>query len=80
MVEATMGENDDRYAFPIYTKPWRLSTIYDDKNTPLEPLPEWFLILLRGNSAHYQILANGAKEIDDWGVTADIACHQELTK
>jgi len=40
MVEATMGKNDDRYAFPIYAKPWRPSTIYDDKNTPTEPLSE----------------------------------------
>ena len=80
MVKATMGKNDNRYAFPIYAKPWRLSTIYNDENTPPEPLSEWFLVLLHGDGAHFQTFANGAKEIDDWGVTTDIACHQELTK
>jgi hypothetical protein len=75
MVEATMGKNNDHYAFPIYAKPWRPSTIYDDENTPAEPLPEWFLLILRGDSAHYQVFADGVKEIDDWGVAADIARH-----
>jgi len=80
LVEATMGKNDDRYSFPIYAKPWRPSTIYDDQNTPTEPLPEWFLILLQGDSAHYQIFANGVKEINDWEVAANIAHYRELTK
>ena len=70
-----MGKNDDCYAFPIYAKPWKPSTIYDDKNTPLEPLPEWFLVLLQGDGAHFQTFANGAKEINDWGVATDVACH-----
>jgi hypothetical protein len=46
VVEATMGEKDNHYAFPIYTKPWKPSTIYDNENVPLEPLSKWFLILL----------------------------------
>ena len=44
----------------------------DNTSSP-EPLPEWFLNLLYATEANFGVLLVGARELDDWGLTADLA-------
>ena len=63
------GEGAEIYTTTLKTLP---ATQSDDASPP-EPLPEWFLNLLYTTEANFGILLAGAQELDDWGLTADLA-------
>ena len=44
-----------------------------DDTSPPEPLPEWFLNLLYTTEANFGVLLAGARELNDWGLIADLA-------
>jgi hypothetical protein len=80
IAEATMGENDDVFSFPVHATPYQPLDVDEDEGPP-EPLPEWFDSLLRGDGAHFRTLAQGAEDhLADWGVSADIARHRATTQ
>ena len=39
---------------------------------PVEPLPPWFETILLGPSPMYHNFAQAARELEDWGIKADI--------
>ena len=45
---------------------------------PIEPLPIWLESILLGPSAAFNTLAEAARELDDWGIHADLLRFQEL--
>ena len=58
----------------IYTTTLQaLPATHSDGASPPEPLPEWFLNLLYATEANFGVLLVGAQELDDWGLTADLA-------
>ena len=65
-----MGGEDAK----IYTTTLKaLPATGSDDTSPPEPLPEWFLNLLYATEANFGVLLAGARELDDWGLTADLA-------
>ena len=71
--EGTMGGEGAE----IYTTTLKaLPAAQSDDASPPEPLPEWFLNLLYTTEANFGVLLAGARELDDWGLTADLACYQ----
>ena len=71
--EGTMGGEDAE----IYTTTLKaLPAIPPGDTSPPEPLPEWFLNLLYATEANFGVLLAGARELDDWGLTADLACYR----
>ena len=58
----------------IYTTTLKaLPATQSDSASPPEPLPEWFLNLLYATEANFGVLLAGARDLDDWGLTADLA-------
>ena len=58
----------------IYTTTLKaLPAAQSDDASPPEPLPEWFLNLLYATEANFGVLLAGARELDDWGLTANLA-------
>ena len=45
---------------------------------PIEPLPIWLESILLGPSAAFNTLAEAARELDDWGIHADLLRFREL--
>ena len=45
---------------------------------PIEPLPMWLESILLGPSAAFNTLAEASRELDDWGIHADLLRFREL--
>ena len=45
---------------------------------PIEPLPIWLESILLGPSAAFNTLAEATRELDDWGIHADLLRFREL--
>jgi hypothetical protein len=70
--QGTMGRPQDPvYSLPLYATTYR--TPVDDDSYPQEPLPEWFRDLMHATKPCFRTLLQGARILEDWGVTADIA-------
>ena len=68
--EGTMGGEGAK----IYTTTLKaLPAVQSNDASPPEPLPEWFLNLLYATEANFGVLLAGARELNDWGLTADLA-------
>lgn len=44
---------------------------------PSEPLPMWFIDCISGKSAAYHQAMEAAREVNDWGLMAKMACYHE---
>ena len=66
------GEGTEIYTTTLQALPATQS----DGASPPEPLPKWFLNLLYAMEANFGVLLVGAQELDDWGLTANLACYQ----
>jgi hypothetical protein len=70
--QGTMGRPQDPvYSLPLYATTYR--TPVDDDSYPQEPLPKWFRDLMHATEPSFRTLLQGARILEDWGVTADIA-------
>jgi hypothetical protein len=74
-----MGRPQDPvYSLPLYATTYR--TPVDDDLYPQEPLPEWFRDLMHATEPCFRTLLQGARILEDWGVTADIARYQATSE
>jgi len=78
-VQGTMGRPQDPiYCLPLYATVHR--TPVDDDTYPQEPLPEWFRDLMHATEPHFRVLLQGARILEDWGLTADIARYRATSE
>jgi hypothetical protein len=74
-----MGRPQDPvYSLPLYATTYR--TPVDDNLYPQKPLPEWFRDLMHATEPCFCTLLQGAQILEDWGVTADIACYRATSE
>jgi hypothetical protein len=74
-----MGRPQDPvYCLSLYATIYR--TPVDDDSYPQEPLPEWFRDLMHATEPSFRILLQGARVLEDWGVTADIARYRATSE
>jgi hypothetical protein len=74
-----MGRPQDLvYSLPLYATTYR--TPVDDDSYPQEPLPEWFRDLMHATEPSFRTLLQEARILEDWGVTADIACYRATSE
>jgi hypothetical protein len=74
-----MGRPQDPvYSLPLYATTYR--TPVDDNSYPQEPLPEWFRDLMHATEPSFHTLLQGARILEDWGVTADIARYRATSE
>ena len=59
------GPGDTPHIVKIYAQPCATAE-------PIEPLPTWLESILMGPSAAFNTLAEAARELDDWGIHADL--------
>jgi hypothetical protein len=77
--QGTMGRPQDPvYSLPLYATTYR--TPVDDDSYPQEPLPEWFRDLMHATEPSFRILLQGARVLEDWGVTADITRYRATSE
>jgi hypothetical protein len=77
--QGTMGRPQDPiYSLPLYATIYR--TPVDDDSYPQEPLPEWFRDLMHATEPSFRTLLQGARILEDWGVTVDIARHRATSE
>ena len=62
---------DTPHIVKVYAQPRTLAE-------PIEPLPIWLETILLGPSAAFNTLAEAARELDDWGIHADLLRFREL--
>jgi hypothetical protein len=60
---------------PVYIAELYLTPIYS-RNT-MEPTPPWFLQLLGGPSAGFNVLAEATYAMDQWAIHAEVLRYQE---
>ena len=60
------GPGSTPHIFHIYAQP-------TTRGQPMESLPTWFKERIIGPMPQYHVLYEGACELDDWGIAADIA-------
>ena len=65
------GSGSTPHIFHIYAQP-------TTRGQPVEPLPVWFQERLTGPMPQYHKLYKAAYELNDWGITADIARMQDF--
>ena len=65
------GPGDTPHIVKIYAQPCASAE-------PIEPLPIWLESILLGPLAAFNTLAEAARELDDWGIHADLLCFREL--
>jgi hypothetical protein len=77
--QGTMGRPQDPiYSLPLYATTYR--TPVDDDSYPQEPLPEWFRDLMHATEPSFRTLIQGARILEDWGVTADITRYRATSE
>jgi hypothetical protein len=77
--QGTMGRPQDPvYSLPLYATTYR--TPVDDDSYPQEPLPEWFRDLMHATEPCFRTLLQGARILEDWGVTVDIARYRATSE
>jgi hypothetical protein len=77
--QGTMGRPQD----PVYCHSLYAITYWtpvDDDSYPQEPLPEWFRDLIHATEPCFRTLLQGARILEDWGVTADIARYRATSE
>ena len=65
------GPGDTPHIVKIYAQPCATAE-------PIEPLPVWLETILLGLSAAFNTLAEAARELDDWGIHANLLRFREL--
>ena len=65
------GPGDTPHIVKIYAQPCASAE-------PVEPLPIWLESILMGPSAAFNTLAEAARELDDWGIHADLLRFREI--
>ena len=65
------GPGDTPHIVKIYAQPCATAE-------PIEPLPMWLESILLGLSAAFNTLTEAARELDDWGIHADLLRFREL--
>ena len=65
------GPGDTPHIVKVYAQPCATAK-------PIEPLPIWLESILLGPSAAFNTLAEAARELDDWGIHADLLHFREL--
>ena len=65
------GPGDTPHIVKIYAQPCTSAE-------PIEPLPIWMESILLGPSAAFNTLAEASRELDDWGIHADLLRFREL--
>ena len=70
------GAGDEMYLCPLYATIPSEQDGFLTLDGPTKLLPEWFLDLLYAGEPHFHVLLAAAKDMDDWGLTADIACYR----
>ena len=65
------GPGDTPHIVKIYAQPCASAE-------PIEPLPIWLKSILLGPSAAFNTLAEASRELDNWGIHADLLRFREL--
>ena len=65
------GPGNTPHIVKIYAQPCTMAE-------PIEPLPIWLESILLGPSAAFNTLAEAARELDDWGIHANLLQFREL--
>ena len=65
------GPEDTPHIVKVYAQPCSMAE-------PIEPLPIWLESILLGPSAAFNTLAKATRELDDWGIHADLLRFREL--
>jgi hypothetical protein len=69
-VTGRFGEDEPQYTHELFATP----SLTD--NSPVHPLPNWFVMYLHGRSGEYTTLFEAVRTLHPWGIVAEIACHQ----
>ena len=74
MAEGTMGgTRAEIYSYPLEARPPYDASRDRGENRTGEPLPEWFLDLLRGSETTFRLMLHASQSTGDWGLPADVA-------
>ena len=79
MANGTMGGTGaEVYAYPLEALPPHDASGDRGKNRTGEPLPIWFLDLLRGSETTFRLVLRASQSTGDWGLPADIARYRSM--
>jgi hypothetical protein len=70
-VTGRFGEDEPQYTRELFAAP----SLTD--NSPVHPLPNWFVMYLHGRSGEYTTLFEAARSLHPWGIAAEIARYRD---